>query len=249
MSEPRRASVRALAKVNLDLRVLGKRPDGYHELRTVFQTISLADNLDVSFTPARRTHVRVSGCEIPNNLVERAASLCLDAMRVTGTVEFRLRKRIPMGAGLGGGSSDAAAVLIALPVLAGRRLETDALIRLAAQLGSDVGFFLLGGAAVGLGRGEELYPLPDFRPVCGVLIAPGVHSSTGEAYAALDARPGFAPSARARRLTTELEQNKIVSFGSGVWTSCGGVSLDRFPACGVNDFEPWYSSSSHSCAG
>ena len=122
MSPTRRARVRALAKINLDLRVLGKRPDGFHELRTVFQTISLADTLEIAFTPARKTAIdwwTIS--RIADNLVVRAARLAMEAMRATGRIEMRLTKRIPMGAGLGGGSSDAAAVLLALPALVGRR--------------------------------------------------------------------------------------------------------------------------------
>src|SRR5204862_2271285 len=117
MDAVRRARVRALAKINLDLRVLGKRPDGYHELRTIFQTISLSDRLDIAFTPARTTEIELeSSVDIADNLVTRAARMCLDEMRLTGRVELRLEKRIPMGAGLGGGSSDAAAVLLTLPV-------------------------------------------------------------------------------------------------------------------------------------
>src|SRR2546430_13187486 len=116
------ARVRALAKINLDLRVLGKRPDGFHELRTIFQTISVADTLEVTFTPGRKTSIELTDpAGIPDNLAVRAVRLSLDAMLATGKVELRLTKRIPMGAGLGGGSSDAAAVLLALPVLAGRR--------------------------------------------------------------------------------------------------------------------------------
>src|SRR5206468_3238448 len=103
----RRARVRALAKINLDLRVLGKRPDGYHELRTVFQTISLADTLDIEFIPARTTSIELDDAlAIPDNLVERAARAVLDTTEARGTVLMRLEKRIPMGAGLGGGSSD-----------------------------------------------------------------------------------------------------------------------------------------------
>ncbi len=229
MSRTRRVLVRALAKINLDLRVLHKRSDGYHELRTVFQTISLSDQIEIAFTPARRTSLRMAGgAGIQDNIILRAAGVCLDAMRSTGDVEFRLAKRIPMGGGLGGGSSDAAAVLLALPVLAGKRLELPELIGLAAGLGSDVGFFLLGGAALGLGRGEELYPLPDFGPLRGVLVAPGLNCSTREGYAALG-----------RGLTTELEQNNIVSFESSAWTACGGLLRERFPLSGINDFEPW----------
>ena len=137
MSVARHARVPALAKINLDLRVLGKRPDGFHELRTIFQTISLGDKLDVSFTPARRTTIALDDpLDIPDNLVSRAARLALDAMRVNGRVELRLAKRIPMGAGLGGGSSDAAAVLLALPAVAGRAIPLPELTGLAAQLGS-----------------------------------------------------------------------------------------------------------------
>src|SRR5258707_15648699 len=95
----RHIRVRALAKINLDLRVLGKRPDGFHELRTIFQTVSLADTLDVSFTRARRTTIALDDpLDIPDNLVSRAARAALDAMKVNGVVELRLRKRIPMGA-------------------------------------------------------------------------------------------------------------------------------------------------------
>src|SRR3954452_3397813 len=136
MSAPRHARVPALAKINLDLRVLGKRPDGFHEIRTIFQTISLADTLDLSFTAARRTAITLDDpLDIPDNLVSRAARAALDAMKVNGVIELRLRKRIPMGAGLGGGSSDAAAVLLALPALAGRAIPLPMLIEIAADLG------------------------------------------------------------------------------------------------------------------
>src|SRR5581483_3963304 len=154
MSEPRRARLRALAKINLDLRVLGRRPDGYHELRTVFQTISLADRIDVCFEKARTTRIELAGdLATPDNLIRKAAAAVLDSMRVSARVELRLKKGIPIGAGLGGGSSDAAAVLLALPVLAGTHLDVSILMKLAAQLGSDVPFFLLGGTAVAMGRG------------------------------------------------------------------------------------------------
>jgi 4-diphosphocytidyl-2-C-methyl-D-erythritol kinase len=222
-SHPRRARLSALAKVNLSLKVLNKRPDGFHELRTVFQTVSLADRLDVEFAPAPETSIAVhSEPDIPGNLVERAATLALDLMRTTGKVEFRLKKRIPMGAGLGGGSSDAAAVLLALPVLAGRNLSLPALLEAAACLGSDVPFFLLGGTAVALGRGAELYPLPDRRAAAGLLVAPDIHVSTPEAYQALGRAPG--------ELTSEVWQNIISSFQSCVWD--GGAASP-----GENDFE------------
>lgn len=220
MNDARRATLPALAKINLDLRVIGKREDGYHELRTIFQTISLADSIDLSFQAARRTSITLDDpLAIPDNLVERAARLALRAMRMAGRVGIRLKKRIPMGAGLGGGSSDAAAILLALPVLAGREIALPRLIDLAGQLGSDVPFFLFGGRAAAIGRGTELFPLPDLPAQFGVLAAPGVHVSTAEAYRALGAR-----------LTNALHPNKIVSFQSQLW---GQGSAGT----GVNDFE------------
>jgi 4-diphosphocytidyl-2-C-methyl-D-erythritol kinase len=220
MSAARLARVRALAKINLDLRVLGKRPDGYHELRTIFQTVSLSDTLDIAFTPARTTSIELEDAAgIPDNLVVRAARIAMDAMRATGRIAMRLEKRIPMGAGLGGGSSDAAALLLTLPVLAGRRLAVETLCTVGQQLGSDVPFFLLGGTAVGIGRGTELFPLPDAPRRAGVLVAPDVHVSTAAAYAALS--PG---------LTIELQENKIFSFLSHAWSVLEGRA-------GANDFE------------
>ncbi|MCU1236924.1 MAG: 4-diphosphocytidyl-2-C-methyl-D-erythritol kinase, partial [Candidatus Solibacter sp.] len=211
MSTTRRARVRALAKINLDLRVLGKRPDGFHEIRTIFQTISLADTLDIAFTPARRTSIALDDAlHIADNLVTRAARFAMDAMRATGRIEMRLTKRIPMGAGLGGGSSDAAAVLLALPVLAGRALALPKLSDIAQHLGSDVPFFLLGGTAVGIGRGAELFPLPDSPSQPGLLIAPAIHVNTAQAYRDLSPR-------LTGGLTTELQQNKIFSFQSLTW--------------------------------
>src|SRR5580700_5024130 len=115
MSLPHTASLRAFAKINLDLRVLHARADGYHEIRTIFHTVSLADRIDVEFTVARRTAIQIDGdVNIPDNLIMKATRLALETMRTSARVAFRLRKRIPMGAGLGGGSSDAAAVLLAL---------------------------------------------------------------------------------------------------------------------------------------
>jgi len=220
MSPTRRARVRALAKINLDLRVLGKRPDGFHELRTVFQTISLADTLEIAYTPGRKTAITLADdLRIADNLVVRAARLVMDAMRATGRIEMRLTKRIPMGAGLGGGSSDAAAVLLALPVLVGRAGDLPKLSAIGEQLGSDVPFFLLGGTAVGIGRGSELFPLPDAPAQRGILVAPGIHVNTAQAYRDLSPR-----------LTTELQQNKIFSFQSVTWDSSSLASAR-------NDFE------------
>jgi 4-diphosphocytidyl-2-C-methyl-D-erythritol kinase len=186
MTAPRSAAVRvkAFAKLNLDLRVLYRRADNYHELRTLFHTVSLADELRIEYTPSSHVTVEIEGAAIPDNLVERAALSCLAEWDAGGQVRCHLRKRIPMGAGLGGGSSDAAAVLLTLPVLARRPIAMKRLLEMAAALGSDVPFFLEGGAAAGLGRGEELYPLAD-RPGCALIVTPDIHVSTPDAYRAL----------------------------------------------------------------
>jgi 4-diphosphocytidyl-2-C-methyl-D-erythritol kinase len=182
--------------------------------------VSLSDTLDIAFTKARRTEITlIDDLHIVDNLVTRAAGLLMDAMRITGRIEMRLTKRIPMGAGLGGGSSDAAAVLLALPPLAGRKLALPILSALGEQLGSDVPFFLLGGAAVGIGRGTELFPLPDLPPREGLIVASGVHVNTAKAYRDLSPR-----------LTTELQQNKIDSFQAVTWDTASLTSAR-------NDFE------------
>ena len=225
----RTASVPAYAKLNLGLRILYKRADGFHELRTVFQTISLADRLDISFTPGKTTHLSLEGTpDIADNLVVRAAVLVLESLSIHGVIEFNLKKNIAMGAGLGGGSSNAAAVLLALPVLAGKALSSDRLQAIALELGSDVPFFLHGGTALGLGRGEELYPLPDLPPARGLLVLPGVHSSTVEAYQALSPR-----------LTSIPLQNKINSFQKELWRGAADGSRGRTSGVAVddNDFE------------
>jgi 4-diphosphocytidyl-2-C-methyl-D-erythritol kinase len=208
--------LRSLAKINLDLRVLNKRPDGYHELRTIFQTISLADTIDVEYRPGPSRIEIKSNLNIPDNLIVRAADKVMKATRRTGRIGFVLRKRIPLGAGLGGGSSNAAAVLLALPVLLKRPLPLEKLLELAAGLGSDVPFFLLGGAAVGLGRGTELYPLPDIpsRPI--VVVAPGIHVSTAAAYSMLN-----------RESAPAAPTSAINSFQAATWQASDGV----------NDFE------------
>jgi 4-diphosphocytidyl-2-C-methyl-D-erythritol kinase len=181
-----RVTVPSLAKLNQDLRVLHKRRDGYHELRTIFQTVSLRDTLTIDFEPGKRGSIELnSSADIPDNLVLRAAHLAADELKIRANLRIWLKKKIPMGAGLGGGSSNAAAVLIALTALAGKQVPLSELVRLGEQLGSDVPFFLYGGTALGLGRGTELYPLPDQPPRSALIISTGVHVSTAEAYRVL----------------------------------------------------------------
>lgn len=231
MAGPRTATVRSFAKINLDLRVLHKRPDGFHELRSVFQTISLADIIAIRYSPSSKTEFSISGSvDIPNNLIVRAAQALFDHAHTTGRVQFHLNKRIPMGGGLGGGSSNAAAVLLALPALAGLKITPDDLRRIGAALGSDVPFFLLGGTAAGIGRGTELFPLPDLHARAGVLAAPGIHVSTAEAYQALARQPGTA-------LTTNRNDSDTGSFQDLVWSLGNGSAAGDWRTLCANDFE------------
>jgi 4-diphosphocytidyl-2-C-methyl-D-erythritol kinase len=181
----------AFAKINLGLRVVGVRADGYHELRTVFQTVSLHDTLTFTW-PAPAFELCVDDPSLSagkDNLVRRAAEAFGRAAGVGGAprVRITLRKRIPMGSGLGGGSSDAAVTLTALNRIHGRPLMPLRLHEIASDLGSDVPFFLTGGTALGLGRGEIVRPLRDLDASPVILLMPRVHLSTPEVFRRADA--------------------------------------------------------------
>jgi 4-diphosphocytidyl-2-C-methyl-D-erythritol kinase len=220
----RRATIKSLAKINLDLRVLNRRSDGFHELRTVFQTISLADTVEIEYETARRTDISIDDpLAIPDNLVIRAARAVLEALKIHARVHFRLRKKIPMGGGLGGGSSNAAAVLLALPVLAGRSLAVE---QIATELGSDVPFFLSGGAAAGIGRGTEVYELPELKPEPILIVSSGLHVATGPAYQALK-----------RGLTEDDSSSRINEFRAFVRVLASRRSAGAASPFSANDFE------------
>jgi 4-diphosphocytidyl-2-C-methyl-D-erythritol kinase len=186
----------AYAKINLDLRVLGVRADGYHDLKTVFQSLALHD--EVTFK--HRKGAFAIECDDPripvdqHNLVWRAASLL---WRTAGNrrsetprdVVVQLRKRIPAAAGLGGGSANAAAALVGLARVWNLDVDMPTLSRLAAGIGADVPFFLVGGTALGLGRGDDIYPLVDLPRTYIVIVRPHFGVSTAEAYGWYDAEP------------------------------------------------------------
>lgn len=223
-----KVTVPSLAKLNLDLRVLDKRSDGFHELRTIFQTISLGDRLAIEFETAKRSQLNLtSSIDIADNLVLKAAQLILDHLRVKAWVRFSLSKKIPMGAGLGGGSSNAASVLMALPALAGKPVPTPKLMELAETLGSDVAFFLQGGTAVGMGKGAELYPLPEQPAQAALVVASGIHVSTAEAY-------GLLRRSVSNALTSQAGSLMLREFQALAWR-LGEQNLEQLPL--KNDFE------------
>jgi 4-diphosphocytidyl-2-C-methyl-D-erythritol kinase len=179
--------IRAHAKINLDLRVLGTRADGYHELRTVFQAITLHDTITI--VPREgpfAIECRTAGVPLDrSNLIWKAAQALWRSMRRDGEVRdlvVQLEKNIPLQAGLGGGSGNAAATLIALARMWRLDVRPAQLADVAAALGADVPFFLSGGTALGLGRGEEIYPLADLPRHWIVLLVPGFGVSTVDAY-------------------------------------------------------------------
>ena len=218
--------LRAFAKINLLLKVRGRRPDGYHEILTVYQTIGLHDRLTLSLLKTGKTiHVQCADPAVPSgrrNLIYQACELWRRAREYRGGIEVSLEKRIPTGAGLGGGSSDAAAALLGLERLTGDRLNSHCRQRLAARLGSDVPLFLWGGRVLGCGRGEEVYPLWDLPRRYCLVAFPGFSVSTAEAYREVG---------RSLRLTISPKRSRMVEFGA--WPR---YSLDSWgPA--ENDFE------------
>jgi len=227
----KRLRVPAFAKVNLGLEVLARRQDGYHELRTLFQTIDLHDDVELTAGPGE---VRVL-CDHPlvpegdGNLAKRAAEALRTYAGTAAGALIRITKRIPVGGGLGGGSSDAAAVLQGLDRLWGLGLGPARLRPLAQRLGADVPFFLVGGTALGLARGDEVYPLARQVKAQVVLVDPGIAISTAAVFRRLDAR-----------LTPRENSHNIIHFVSrdleadGGWESLSNeleqAALEEAPA-------------------
>ena len=227
MSEVR---IPALAKVNLRLEVLGKRPDGFHELRTIFQSISLRDELRLRSTRKSGIELRVRGNvslsnePVEGNLVYRAVDALRQELRQRDGIAIELCKAIPAGRGLGGGSSDAASALIGYLRLAKKQLPRERLFELAATLGADVPFFLEGGRALGIGKGDEIYPLPDLPQLHLLVVSPNaIHVPTPDAYRWLDA-----PKLNAPQLTNSSGNHKLHRFCALSWSLQGSPLLNDF---------------------
>ena len=172
--------LKAHAKLNLGLEISGRRGDGYHLIDTIFQEITLFDELEIELDDALR--VECPGVPQEENTAYRAARVFFEASGVRGGAAIRVRKRIPSGAGLGGGSSDAAAVLKGLNWLHGMPLSQDMLAGLAVQVGADTPFFLAGGTQRARGIGEKLQPVPNRCRFLYLLVMPNGGVNTGEAY-------------------------------------------------------------------
>lgn len=212
----------AFAKVNLRLHVLGRRPDGYHELRTLFQSITLHDILELSKLRGGSIELEIDDPALPTgreNLVHRAIEAMRRELNHRGGIHARLTKQIPVARGLGGGSSDAAAAIIGMLRLTGRKLPLARAMELGAELGADVPFFFFGGRALGVSRGDELYPLPDGPKYFVVVVSPnGIGVSTRDAYRWVSSE-----------LTKQNSPRKISKFCALCW------SRQEVPL--ANDFE------------
>jgi len=202
----------AYAKINLSLEVLGKRADGFHDLVSVMQTVSLCD--DLTFAPAEEVTFTCSQAELtgPSNLVVRAANRLRQVCGVSAGCAIHLEKHIPHAAGLGGGSSDAAATLRSLVKLWALTVPKGTLYRLASQLGSDVPFFLQQGTALVEGRGERVTPLPDPPTRWYLLAKPPIQVPTAEIFARLQ-RAAWSDGSRTHALASHLRQGGAVQFG------------------------------------
>jgi 4-diphosphocytidyl-2-C-methyl-D-erythritol kinase len=186
------ARVRCPAKVNLHLEVLGRRSDGYHEVVTLLQSIGLFDDLEARSTPTGELGLEVVPADaVPadgENLVLMAARALQQRFGVRAGARLKLTKRIPVGGGLGGGSADAAAALVLLDALWRLASDRKELAQIAAELGSDVPFFLVGGLGLGSGRGEQVTPLEDLPARGVVVVSAGGPIATGEVYRRLGPR-------------------------------------------------------------
>jgi 4-diphosphocytidyl-2-C-methyl-D-erythritol kinase len=216
----------AFAKINFRLHILGKRADGFHELRTIFQTISLHDELRLRSSRRPGISLNIEGNQslsaqpAEKNLVYRAVDALRRELRISIGVEIELKKAIPAGRGLGGGSSDAAAALLGYLRLAKKKLAAPRLLEIAALLGADVPFFLHGGRALGINKGDEIYPLPDIPKLHILVVSPkDIHVPTPDAYRWLKAKP--------LGLTKSVVTSKLFEFCALSWSTQGsGLSND-----------------------
>jgi 4-diphosphocytidyl-2-C-methyl-D-erythritol kinase len=216
----------AFAKINLRLDIVGKRADGFHELRTIFQTISLHDEIRLrtsrrpGITLAIQGNATLAAEPLRKNLVYRAVEAVRRKLKIAGGVEIELKKTIPAGGGLGGGSSNAAAAILGYLQLTRRKLETHRMMEVAASLGADVPFFLLGGRALGVSRGDEIYPLQDIPKLHLLVVVPKeIRVPTPDAFRWVNAKP--------LRLTKSPVDPKLLQFCALSWSAQGsGLSND-----------------------
>ena len=219
-------TVRSFAKINLGLRIGPARPDGFHELLTVYQTIGLHDVIRVRVERGTGIEIRCADPRVPrdeSNTCFRTVERAMTALRTKGRAVIEIEKRLPVQGGLGGASANAVATLLALERAVRKYLTQSEKLRIAADVGSDLPLFLVGGAVLGVGRGEQVYPLPDFPATACVVVTPEIGVSTPKAFAEWDrfcgagapAREGLPP------MSDEEISNKRPAEPCSAWTGEG----------------------------
>ena len=182
-------AVRSFAKINIGLEIGPRRADGFHALRTVYQTVALPDRLRVEVARGTGIEIHSNDPRVPldeANTCWRLAELAMKALKARRRVKIQIEKGLPVQGGLGGASSNAVATLLAIERAVGKRLPAEERLRLAAEVGSDLPLFLIGGTVLGVGRGEEVYPLEDLPALDCVIVTPDIGISTPQAFAELD---------------------------------------------------------------
>jgi 4-diphosphocytidyl-2-C-methyl-D-erythritol kinase len=233
-------TVRSFAKINLGLRIGALRADGFHELRTVYQTIALHDIIRVQVVRGTGIEIRCRDPRVPkneSNTCYRIVELAMGVLKVRGRVVIEIEKRLPVQGGLGGASGNAVAALLALERALKKELPGSERLRIAAQVGSDLPLFLVGGTVLGVGHGEEVYPLLDLPPVPCVVATPEVGVSTPKAFADWDLlvsrgpqglKPGSFGVAGDPKLTPHPASDRMVEFGRVVSAWLSGQSQGKY---------------------
>jgi 4-diphosphocytidyl-2-C-methyl-D-erythritol kinase len=243
-------TIPSFAKINLGLRIGATRPDGFHDLRTVYQTIALHDVVSISIERGSGIGIRCEDPRVPTestNSCFRIVERAVQALKVRARIVIEINKRLPVQGGLGGASGNAVAALLALERSLQRNLPAAERLQIAAEVGSDIPLFLIGGTVLGVGRGEEVYPLPDLPPTPCVIALPDIPISTPKAFADWDEEAKLTPSTHSDRM---LEFSREISAWlnaaqigrrSGVSARGGGraenLLLDLVRTGIENDFE------------
>jgi len=231
-------TVRSFAKINLGLCIGSLRPDGFHDLRTIYQTIALHDVVRVEVTRGGGIEIRCKDPRVPkdqSNTCYRIIEPVMAALGARGRVIIEIEKKLPVQGGLGGGSANALAVLLALERVFKKHLPDDDKLRIAAAVGSDLPLFLLGGGVLGLGHGEEVYPLPDLPSVACVIATPEISISTPKAFADWDSLEVSAKGAaeragspsKAAKLTASTPSDRMLVCGRRFSAWLSGLSQNK----------------------
>jgi 4-diphosphocytidyl-2-C-methyl-D-erythritol kinase len=225
-------TVRSYAKINLGLYIGARRADGFHDLRTVYQTIALHDIVRVEVVRGAGIEIGSKDPRVPRDATNTCygiAERVMKALKARGKVIIEIDKRLPVQGGLGGASGNAVAALLALERALKKQLRGEEMLRIAAEVGSDLPLFLVGGTSLGVGRGEEVYPLPDFPSVPCVVATPEIGVSTPKAFADWDALIETPKGRTPTKLTLSDPSDRINTFSRVVsaWLSCSQLKTGK----------------------